>query len=230
MSLNFDAKFAGTDRPLPADFYEQEPHELARALLGRDVVRVLDDGAKLRGRIVELEVYGHILDPASHSHSGVPTERTAAMFGEPGSAYVYLIYGMYHCLNVVAPSAERPSALLLRALHPIEGLDRMAERRGLADRYEGEMSLTVKKNLLSGPGKLCQAMEIDTSFNEHPLSRGPLYISEGAPEEVREAIEVVCGTRVGLNPTTVGECCEWPWRYGVGGSRFLSRRMTAPGE
>lgn len=214
-----------SQRVLPADFYQREPHELAKDLLGRDLVRVLGDGTKLRGRIVELEVYGHILDRASHCHTGLPTPRTEAMFGAPGSAYIYLIYGVYHCLNIVAPSAARPSALLVRALEPVDGLDEMAAGRNLADKYSGEMPARVKRNLLSGPGKICQAMQIDLAFNAHSLDAPPLYITQGAPAAVRQRLEIARGPRVGLNLKTVGDCYHWPWRYGVRGSAHLSRPM-----
>lgn len=218
-----------TRRPLPRSFYERDPHELARRLLGRDLVRVLGDGTEICGRIVEVEVYGHITDPASHADTGIPTERTAPMFGEPGTAYVYLIYGMYYCLNVVAPAGERPSALLIRALRPLEGLDEMARRRGLFDRYGDEMPRKVLRNLLSGPGKLCQAMDIDCAFNERPLERGQLYLTHGVPVHNHDELTVVSGPRIGLNPKTVGEAVDWPWRYGVGGSAFLSRPLTPGG-
>lgn len=212
-------------RRLGADFYRREPHELARALIGQELVRVLDSGERLRGRIVELEVYGHIIDPASHGYSGVPTTRTAAMFGEPGSAYVYLIYGMYYCLNVVGPRAERPSALLVRALEPLHGLEQMAQNRGLRARYDQQMPAKIQQNLLSGPGKLCQAMQIDMALNEHPLDQPPLYIVRGASDEERAQLDIACGPRIGLNRKTVGDSHDWPWRYGLRGSSYLSRPM-----
>lgn len=206
-----------SDRVLPADFYAQEPHALARDLLGRDLL--IQHGARdfRRGRIVETEVYGFIPDPASHSYRGIKTRRNQAMFGAAGNAYIYLIYGIYHCFNVVAPADERPSAILVRALHPLEGLEAMAKARGLDARDDDP------KKLMSGPGKICQAMQIDRSFDAHPLWRSPLSIRAGAPQAVRDAMEIVSGPRVGLNPKTVGACCAWPWRYGVKGSPFLSR-------
>ncbi|WP_168210788.1 DNA-3-methyladenine glycosylase [Persicimonas caeni] len=214
-----------TLRPLPLHFYQRDPHELAHDLLGRDIVRVLPGGQRLTGRILEVEVYGYAEDPASHANTGVPTERTAPMFGEPGSAYVYKIYGMYHCLNVVAPADQRPSALLIRALQPLEGLDQMAKDRGLFDRYDDSMPLTVQKNLLSGPGKICQAMGIDCSFNESLLDGGELMLTHGVPVRGLDALEIGRGSRIGLNPKTVGESAEWPWRYAVRGSKFLSRPL-----
>lgn len=225
MSRRFAEVTEDTLQPLPLSFYQRAPHELAHELLGRDLVRELDDGGRIVGRIVEVEVYGFEHDPASHANSGVPTERTAPMFGEPGTAYVYKIYGMYHCLNVVAPADERPAALLIRALRPLEGLDEMARRRGLVDRYADEMPASVRKNLLSGPGKLCQAMDVDGSFNERPLDAGALRLTRGVPVGEVDALDVARGPRIGLNPKTVGAAAQWPWRYGVRGSRFLSRPL-----
>lgn len=225
MTSEFAEVSERTLRPLPLHFYQRDPHELAHELLGRDIVRVLADGRRLSGRILEVEVYGHAEDPASHANTGIPTDRTAPMFGEPGSAYVYKIYGMYHCLNVVAPAAERPSALLVRALQPLEGLDQMAKRRGLFDRYDDEMPLKVRKNLLSGPGKICQAMGIDCTFNERLLVDGDLMLTEGVPVRDVDAFEIGSGARIGLNPKTVGDSATWPWRYAVRGSTFLSRPL-----
>jgi len=213
----FDSMDALSKRVLPADFYAREPHELARDLLGRDVV--IQHGARdiRRGRIVEVEVYGFLPDPASHSYRGIKTRRNQAMFGAAGNAYIYLIYGIYHCFNVVAPAGERPSAILVRALHPLEGGEAMARARGLSQaKYDPE-------KLMSGPGKICQAMQIDRSLDAHSLWLTPLSICEGAPQAVRDEMEILSGPRIGLNPKTVGACCDWPWRYGVAGSPYLSR-------
>lgn len=231
----FDALDSQSDRVLPAEFYAREPHQLARELLGRDLCVESEAAGLLRGRIVEVEVYGFVPDPASHSYRGVKTKRNRAMFGSPGNAYIYLIYGIYHCFNVVAQRGERPSAILVRAMHPLNGLGVMARRRGLESYTDKpasdkastpeQMPRSVQKKLLSGPGKICQAMQIDLSCDEHRLWAPPLCICEGAPQAVRDEMEIISGARVGLNPETVGESCNWPWRYGVAGSRFLSRRI-----
>ena len=204
---------------LPRSFYERDVHELARALLGCKLVRELD-GERLVGRIIETEAYGGPHDPACHADSGNPTERTRSMFGPPGTAYVYQIYGMYHCLNVVAPAETKAAAVLIRALRPLRGLSRMARQRDLADRYTGEMPERVRKNLLSGPGKLCQAMAIDRELDGCELARGSLWL---APGEAPTERPVERTQRIGLNPETVGEAAEWPWRYVVADSAYLSR-------
>ena len=209
--------------PLPREFYHRDPHELALDLLGRTLVRRVD-GELLAGRIVEVEAYGGPHDPASHGNSGEPTDRTRSMFGPPGTSYVYLIYGMYHCLNVVAPASEKASAILIRALEPQTGLETMAQNRDLGDDGADEMPLTVRKNLLSGPGKICQAMEIGTDLDGVPLRDSPLWIAPGEPLSGTPREERIRSTpRIGLNRDTVGEAVDWEWRYVDAESDYLSR-------
>ena len=187
-------------RDMPQRLFEQSAETVARALIGAELAV---DG--VGGVIVETEAYD-ILDPASHSFVG-PTARNAPMFGPPGRAYVYRIYGMHWCFNVVCDAAQAGSAVLIRALEPRTGLDRMRERRGpLPDAA-----------LCSGPGKLCQALEIDRSLNGLRL--------DGAPFSLRLHVqrpELVQGVRIGI---TKG--AETPWRFGLKGSRFLSRPFPA---
>ena len=206
--------------PLPRSFYERDKHAVARDLLGRRLVRRLEERL-LIGRIVEVEVYGGPHDPASHGDSGEPTERTRAMFGPPGTSYIYQIYGMYHCLNVVVPAEQKAAAILIRAMEPVEGLEQMASGRGLTDKYDGAMTATVRKNLLSGPGKICQALHLDDRHDGLPLEEAPMWIAEGAPIEEASAVEKT--PRIGLNPDTVGEAVDWPWRYIAADSDYLSR-------
>ncbi len=198
---------------LELEFYERESHELARALLGQVLVRAIDDEL-LAGTIVEVEVYGGTEDPASHSNSGKPTSRTEAMFGPAGTAYVYTIYGIYQCLNVVAPKVTHASAILIRALEPLKGHGSMAASRGFDEDVDD-------RKLLSGPGKLCQAMAIDKSLDGQWLTDTSLYIVAGA--DLGES-QVDTSTRIGLNPKTCGESVDWEWRYTVLGSRYLSRK------
>ena len=211
------------DQALPASFYECDKHELAIQLIGRHLIRRVD-GQLLSGQIVEVEVYGGPDDPASHANSGEPTQRTEAMFGPPGNAYIYQIYGIYHCLNVVAPAQQKAAAILIRALEPLEGRKTMARHRELDDKYDSEMPRSVERNLLSGPGKICQALRIDTDLDGTPLRDGSMWIAPGRPlvdTEQRDAVETT--GRIGLNRETCGDSVDWPWRYIDSRSDFLSR-------
>lgn len=171
-------------------------HEVARQLVG---VLLLVDG--VGGRIVETEAYDRE-DPASHSFSG-PTERNGAMFGAPAHAYVYRSYGIHWCLNFVCREAGHGAGVLIRAIEPLEGLDRMRERRGL----------DAERLLCSGPGKLCQALGVSRLHNGMALALPPFTL-EAAPQDV----PVVAGPRIGIS-----KAMEVPWRFGMAGSRFVSR-------
>ena len=191
-------------RPLARSFYARPSLVVARALLGRDLVRSLPDGTTLRARLVECEAYRQD-DPASHSFKGL-TERTEVMFGPPGHLYVYVSYGMHFCMNVVTGRNGEGSAVLLRAAEPLEGLELMSELRGLTD----------PRLFLAGPGRLCQGLGITRAHDGTDLVIGyDLCIERGRP--VLDG-DVVSGPRVGL---TVAR--EHPWRFTVRGSRFVSR-------
>lgn len=153
------------------------------------------------GVIVETEAYASD-DPASHSYGG-PSARNAAMFGPAGRAYVYRIYGLHWCLNVVCGAGEG-SAVLLRALEPTRGLEVMAERRDLSD----------PRLLCAGPGRLCQALGVDRRHDRLPLTEPPFALL--APSGPTPA--VVVGPRIGIS-----KAAERPWRFGLAGSRYLSR-------
>ncbi len=202
--------------PLELDFWERDVHRVARDLLGCRVEREHPDGRTV-GRIVEVEVYGGEPDPASHAFGGTPTSRTRHMFGPPGQAYVYLIYGIYHCLNFVCARGEgdEVAAILVRAVEPLRGLDLMADRRGV----DPERSRWQRK-LCSGPGKLCQALSIDRALDGHPLDEPPLVVTPGGSVP---SSEVARGPRIGLNPKTCGDSALWPWRYWIDGSPWVSR-------
>ncbi len=177
--------------------------EVAPDLLGRIVVRRLADGTRLAARIVECEAYRHD-DPASHSLRG-PTPRNRVMFGPAGHLYVYFIYGMHHCLNVVTGRAGEGSAVLLRAAEPIEGLDEMRRRRGR----------DAVRDLCAGPGRLCQALGVDRSLDGADLVRGrDIWIGAGEPVNVER---VVSGPRVGIRAGV-----DHPWRFRVGGDPLAS--------
>jgi DNA-3-methyladenine glycosylase len=183
--------------PLPAAFYDRDPAVVARALLG--AVLCMDDGSGVvSGRIVETEAYLGPHDPAAHSVVG-RTARTWHLFGPPGTAYVYFIYGMHWCVNAVAREEGWGSAALLRAIEPLEGIDRMRARRPKARR---------DADLCNGPGKLCAALGIDRSHDGLLLTGGgPLTIHAG--EAVPDA-RVIVGPRVGIT-----KAVDWPLRFRV---------------
>jgi DNA-3-methyladenine glycosylase len=183
---------------LRRSFFSRSVHEVAPDLIG---ATMLFRG--VGGRIVELEAYHHT-DPAAHSYGG-PTERNAVMFGPPGYVYVYRSYGIHWCLNFVCEPAGSASAVLIRALEPLEGLAAMRRRRGLAE----------ERLLCSGPGRVCEALGITHKQNGFALDAPPfeLFAREGD-------VEVITGPRIGIT-----KAADLPWRYGLKGSPFLSKRF-----
>jgi DNA-3-methyladenine glycosylase len=174
-------------------------HEVAPELVG---CTLLVHG--VGGSIVEVEAYDQE-DPASHGYRG-QTARNRSMFGQPGHAYVYRSYGIHWCLNLVCETEGSAAAVLVRALHPTNGLDRMRARRGADD----------LRLLCSGPGKLCQALGVTGGHDGLPLDRPPFEL-----QAARTPAEVVSGSRVGITAAA-----DRLWRYGLVGSPFLSRSIA----
>jgi DNA-3-methyladenine glycosylase len=200
--------------PLSRSFYARDAATLARALLGRHLVRVLDDGTRLAGRIVETEAYLGVLDRAAHSFGGLRSARNAAMWGEAGHAYVYFVYGMHYCMNVVAGVAGHPAAVLIRALEPLEGLDRMRLLR--ARKVPAERLRDA--DLCSGPAKLAQALALDRSLDGADLVTGEaLFLERGTTVPPPQ---VVAGPRVGV--AYAGEWAKKPLRFYVTGNVHVS--------
>ena len=178
---------------LKHSFYTRDAATVARALLGQVLVRVLDDGTRLAGRIIETEAYLGVEDKAAHSYGGRHTPRNAAMWGPAGRAYVYFVYGMHYCVNVVAEEPGRPAAVLLRALEPLDGLERMRAHR--AGKIPAER--LRPGDLCSGPAKLAQALAIDRGLDHADLVEGAsLFIERGAPVP---PAEIISAPRVGVN-------------------------------
>ena len=192
---------------LGRDFYRRSTLTVARELLGQRLVRVVG-GQRLSGLIVEVEAYIGEDDAACHAARG-RTLRNEVMYGPPGHAYVYFIYGMHHCLNVVTEEDGFPAAVLIRALEPLEGLEIMRCHR--PGRPDGELT--------NGPAKLCQAMAIDRGFNGVDLcASGELLIEGGrmvAPEEIRAS------PRIGIKANELARSA--PWRFYLQGNDFVSR-------
>lgn len=182
-------------------FFARSVHAVAPDLIG---ATLLVDG--VGGVIVEVEAYHHT-DPAAHSFRG-KTERNAVMFGPPGHAYVYRSYGIHWCLNVVCEEEGSASAVLIRALQPTQGLARMRRRRGAAE----------DRLLCAGPGRLAQALGVTLSHNGARLDRPPFALrARPAP------LAIVAGPRIGIT-----QAAELPWRYGLAGSRYVSRAFRQP--
>jgi DNA-3-methyladenine glycosylase len=194
--------------PTPATVVPRLGKPLKRAFFGRSVHEVAPDliGATLLvngvgGIIVELEAYHHT-EPAAHSYRG-PTPRNLVMFGPPGFAYVYRSYGIHWCINFVCEQEGSASAVLIRALQPTHGLASMRRRRGLHD----------ERSLCSGPGKLTEALGITDKHNGLVLDAAPMALHARIGK-----VEVATGLRIGIT-----KAVELPWRYGLKGSRFLSK-------
>jgi DNA-3-methyladenine glycosylase len=179
-------------------FFDRSVHEVAPDLIGASL---LVNG--VGGTIVEVEAYHHT-DPAAHSFGG-QTERNAVMFGPPGFAYVYRSYGIHWCVNFVCEEAGSASAVLIRALEPTDGIAAMRRRRGVVELCD----------LCSGPGKLCQALGVSIKHNGVALDRSPFELRARSG-----MVDVVAGVRIGIT-----KAADLPWRYGLKGSRFLSRRL-----
>jgi DNA-3-methyladenine glycosylase len=197
-------------RSFPLSLLAGDTVAAARALLGAVLEHRAPDGVTA-GRIVETEAYLQG-DPACHAHRG-ETPRTKVMFGPPGRAYVYLIYGMYHCFNVVTGPAGHGEAVLIRALEPLAGLDLMRQRRGVAD----------ARNLCSGPAKLVQAMGLGPDHYGANLARGPLRLLTaesypGGAEDSTDNAGIRVATRVGIN---VG--VDLPLRFYYEGNPYVSK-------
>lgn len=188
----------GSDRrPLPASFYRRPTLEVASDLLGCTLVRVLN-GQRLAGRICEVEAYVGESDLASHAARG-PSQRNRAMYGPGGLAYVYLIYGMHHCLNVVTEETGFPAAVLIRAIQPLEGVEVMRKNRAGG----------AKHGLTDGPAKLCAALAIDRRLDGHDLTAGvELWLEPGEP-----APDTIVQTTPRINVGGDQQARSVPWRF-----------------
>lgn len=191
---------------LPREFYLCDGIELSKKLLGKILVRN-SGGVLTSARIVETEAYMGTVDKAAHSYKNNPGGRCSVQYGPGGFAYVYLIYGMYSCFNIVANAEGVPEVSLIRALEPLEGIKVMAARRK-TDKI---------KNLCSGPGKLCMAMDIDRSLYGEDLCGDGLYLADDG----FTGFEIEAGPRVNID--YAGEAAAFPWRFTVKGSKFLSK-------
>lgn len=205
---SFDGSHLAPARRLPGkrlsrDFFSRNTLDVARDLLGAYLCRREEDGYTV-GTIVETEAYRGEDDPACHAAAG-RTPRTRVLYGPPGRAYVYFNYGMHYLLNAVTESEDFPGAVLIRALRPERGVERMLSRR----------RIRRDRDLTSGPARLCQALGVDLRLNDVPLDGPDLHIREN-PGSVRRCRS---GPRIGIRVGT-----RRPWRFWVDGDPFVSRR------
>ncbi len=196
-------------RPLPLRFYRRPTEVVARELLGRFLVREIE-GERLILRIVETEAYLGAPDRASHAWGGRRTARNESLYLPGGHAYVYFIYGMHFCLNVVTEGADLGSAVLIRAGEPVAGEERMIALRGLSRVRPGDIA--------GGPGRLCKALGVNRGDDGARFDRGALKIVEGEP---LSADQIATGPRVGIDYAE--EAVSWPLRFAMRGNLHVSR-------
>ncbi len=192
-------------KPLPRLFYEKSVVDVAKNLLGKILVREYDNKI-LAGMIVEVEAYNGQNDPASHAYRG-KTKRNKVMWKNPGTIYVYTIYGIHYCLNLVAEPKGIPAAILIRALQPILGIQEMMKNR----------EIYFLKNLTNGPAKLTKALKIDIKLNGRDATvKGPLYVIDNP---VKKHIDIISSSRIGIKQGK-----DKPWRFYIKDNEFISKK------
>lgn len=201
---------------LDKEFYKQDALSLAKELLGKVVVRTVDN-VTLRARIVETEAYIGEIDKASHAYNNRRTERTEPLFREGGIAYVFFIYGKYYCFNVISGLENKGEGVLIRAFEPLNEFDYLSKKR-FNESYE-KLSETKKRAISNGPSKLCMAFSIDKTDNYKKLyEKGDLYIEDGENEE----FEIVETKRIGIDYAE--EAIDFPWRFYIKGNKYISKK------
>ena len=198
---------------LSREFYDRESIIVAKELLGKLLVHNIN-GENIVSKIVETEAYMGIIDKAAHSYGGKRTKRFEIMYGKAGFSYVYLIYGIYNCFNIVTNKEGIPQAILIRGVEPIEGIEFMAQSR-----YNKPYDLLNKSqltNLTNGPGKLCKALAIDRSLNGLDMCASKLYVLEGDNKEV----DIVSAKRVGIDYAE--EAKDYLWRFYIKDNKYVS--------
>lgn len=195
---------------LAREFYTRaDTLAVARELLGKRLVVPAPTGERVAGRIVETEAYLGVEDAAAHSYGGRRTARTETMYAVGGTVYVYFVYGMHHQFNVVTGAEGSPHAVLIRALEPEEGVERMRERR----------PAKPDRQLTSGPGKLCRALGLDLSYNKADLTGSLVWVEDAGQRVSHE--EIAAGPRVGID--YAGDYVSKPWRFWLKGNAFVSK-------
>ncbi|HWQ79551.1 MAG TPA: DNA-3-methyladenine glycosylase [Anaerovoracaceae bacterium] len=201
---------------LSREFYNRDSLIVAREILGKVLVHEIY-GQKVSAKIVETEAYMGIGDKAAHSYGGKRTSRVEVMYGGPGFSYIFFVYGMHYCFNIVTREEGNPQAVLIRAVEPVEGLDIMAQNR-FGKAYT-QLSKSQMRNLTNGPGKLCQALFIDKSLNGEDLCGGRLYVKEGENEK----LNIVSAKRIGIDYAE--EAKDNFWRFYIEDNEYVSVRQ-----
>jgi len=205
---------------LTKEFYARGTLQVAKELLGKVLVHEVN-GIKLKGRIVETEGYIGSIDKAAHAYGGKRTPRTETLYGKPGIAYVFIIYGMYYCFNVITKEEGSPEGVLIRAVEPIEGIEEMSKLR--FKKEYSELTKAQIKNLTSGPSKLCIAMQINKENNKQDLYSSELYIEEPEDQEQSKSlqkIEIVEAKRIGIDYAE--EAKDFLWRFYIKNNPYVS--------
>jgi DNA-3-methyladenine glycosylase len=203
-------------KKIEREFYNRDSVSVSKQLLGKYLVHVVE-GEKLIGKIVEVEAYMGPMDKAAHSYNNRRTERVEVMYGGPGFAYVYIIYGMYNCMNIVVEQPGKPQAILLRALEPCEGFETMSRFR--FNKSYDKLSKRERLGLTNGPGKLCKALNIDRTHNGEDLCGDKLYLLEGNNEE---PFEMISTTRINIDYAE--EAKDFPWRFYIKNNPYVSKK------
>ena len=202
---------------LTEEFYARGTLQVAKELLGKVLVHEVN-GIKLKGRIVETEGYIGSIDKAAHAYGGKRTPRTETLYGRPGIAYVFIIYGMYYCFNVITKEEGSPEGVLVRAVEPIEGIEEMSKLR--YNKAYSELTKAQFKNLTSGPSKLCMAMKINKENNKQDLCSNELYIEESEEFKALQKIEIVEAKRIGIDYAE--EAKDFLWRFYIKNNPWVS--------
>ncbi len=200
-------------KKLEREFYNRDSIVVAKELLGKVLVHEID-GQRITAKIIETEAYMGVEDKAAHSYGGRRTSRVEVMYGSPGFSYIFLIYGMYCCFNIVTNEKEIPQAVLIRAVEPLEGTEWMAQRR--FGKPFNELAKSQCRGLTNGPGKLCGALSLDRSHNGIDLCGNDIYVEESKSQN----FSVVTTKRVGIDYAE--EAKDYPWRFYIEGNEYVS--------
>lgn len=199
---------------LNRSFYSRDTLTVAKDLLGKVLVHKTE-GHILKGKIVETEAYLGLIDKAAHSYGGKRTKRVETMYGIPGTAYVYFIWGMYYCLNTITVKEGVPEGVLIRAIEPLENIEQMILNR-YNKRFD-QLTSYQKKNISNGPGKLTMAMNIDRRLNKEDLCKDRLYIERG----LEDKFNIIESKRIGIDYAE--EAIDFPYRFYIEDNPFVSK-------